>query len=374
MNLLEYIVFTVLVISNIALGLYFSFGKKHRGGTTDEMFLGERNIPTFALAVSVLATMMSAVGIIGFTAHFYAYGIHILWFIPTMFLTLPLVTHVITPVLYKLQITSIFEYLRLRFGNKLGVTASVLYFFFGQSLGALAVHASSIAVSTVFHVPLMWSSIAIGFTATVYTALAAVQRYLAARTLKDARRTAWIGTAMISVYFIINMALGLVMTYWYRGCDPELSGEISTHDQIIPFYVVRNLASFPGFSGIFLAGIVGATTSTTSSLINSLTAICYIDIASQVFKITETSSKKVTKGIALDVNASGVVAVYFDWTTTWCRCLQRSERAQHQPPGLYHPERPLNSIPKVTLAHLPTGLNHRRTSETRAADQKSTSS
>ncbi|CAN8019400.1 unnamed protein product [Ixodes persulcatus] len=109
MNLLEYIIFTVLVISNIALGLYFSFAKKHRDGTTDEMFLGERNIPTFALAVSVLATMMSAIGVIGFTAHFYAYGIHILWFIPTMFLTLPLVTQVITPVLYKLQITSIFE-------------------------------------------------------------------------------------------------------------------------------------------------------------------------------------------------------------------------------------------------------------------------
>ncbi|CAN8019399.1 unnamed protein product, partial [Ixodes persulcatus] len=114
-------------------------------------------------------------------------------------------------------------------------------------------------------------------------------------------RTAWFGTAMISVYFIVNMALGLVMTYWYRDCDPELSGEISTHDQIIPFYVVHNLASFPGFSGIFLAGIVGATTSTTSSLINSLTAICSIDIASQVCKITDTSSKKVTKGIAFAI-------------------------------------------------------------------------
>ncbi|CAN8001809.1 unnamed protein product [Ixodes hexagonus] len=379
---LEYILFAVLTTASIGLGLYFSFSKKHGDGTTDEMFLGKRSMPMFPLAVSVLATMMSALGLIGFAAHFYAYGIHLVWSVPTMFITLPLVTHVITPVLYRLRVTSVFEYLRLRYGNKLGVIACVFYFFFGQSLGALAVHASSLAVSTVFHVPLLWSSLVIGLAGTVYTALgglrsvvwtdcmqtviilsglatifikvgfdsffkprrpfsfqdlkpyffnaifdvtedeniwanliglsamclfrngidqAAVQRYLAARTLKDARRTAWYGTSMINGYFLLTCILSLVMAYWYRDCDPELSGEIDTHDQIIPFYVVRNLASVPGFSGLFLSGIVGATTSTTSSIINSLAAICYIDIVSQSFKITETSSKQVTKGIAFAI-------------------------------------------------------------------------
>ncbi|CAN7992886.1 unnamed protein product, partial [Ixodes hexagonus] len=62
-------------------------------------------------------------------------------------------------------------YLRLRFGNKIGLTACGLYFFISQTVGAVALFAASVAISTLFHVSLLWSTVAIGIAGTVYTAL-----------------------------------------------------------------------------------------------------------------------------------------------------------------------------------------------------------
>ncbi|EEC06268.1 sodium/solute symporter, putative, partial [Ixodes scapularis] len=62
-------------------------------------------------------------------------------------------------------------YLRLRFGNKIGLTACALYFFISQTVGAVALYAASVAISTLFPVSLLWSTVAIGVAGTIYTAL-----------------------------------------------------------------------------------------------------------------------------------------------------------------------------------------------------------
>lgn len=168
----EYVIFTVIVGGNIALGIYFSFDKKARlGGDTYDVFLGKRSLAMFPLAVSVLASMMSALGIIGFSAHYYAFGVHMLWSTVPILLVMPIVANIIVPVLYKLKITSVFEYHRMRFGGAVAVATCVLYFFFAQSMAALSIYTASLAVSTVFQIPVTWCSLTIGFTATVYTAL-----------------------------------------------------------------------------------------------------------------------------------------------------------------------------------------------------------
>ncbi|XP_075740447.1 sodium-coupled monocarboxylate transporter 2 isoform X1 [Rhipicephalus microplus] len=383
---IEYMIFTIIVGGNILLGLYFSFRK--RAGLqddTDEVFLGNRTLAMFPLAVSVLASMMSALGIVGFTAHYYAYGIHMMWGMLPMLVTMPFITIIIVPVFYRLKITSVFEYHRMRFGSSIAAATCALYFLFAQSLGALCIYTASLAVSTVFGFPVTWCSLVIGLTGTVYTALGGlrgvvwtdcvqaivilaapatiivkvlwdaskrrlrpmtfedfkpfafqynldftqdenlwscligllwtwiyragldqimVQRYLASRTLRAAQRTAWWGTLLIIAYFIVAAALGLIMAYWYRDCDPMVAGVITSLDQVIPYYVNTHLAGFIGFSGLFLAGVVGATTSTISSAINSLAAVTYVEFVAMFAAPTPKVSLLLTKLLAF---ASGII-------------------------------------------------------------------
>lgn len=381
-HIVEYTVFGVLMCANLGLGLFFACNRGKKAKTTDEMFLGSRTLRTLPLAMSVLASMCSAIGIIGFSGHYYTFGFHYLW----NYLSAPIVAlvvgKVVIPVLYDLKVTSVFEYLRLRFGNKIGLTACGLYFFISQTIGAAALFAASVAISTLFHVPVLWSTVAIGIAGTVYTALGGlrgvvwtdciqavlilmapitvvvkvvydahhkniklrpmsdfnvkayfmessldftkdenvwavliglfvhslfragmdqvvVQRYLAARKLDEAQRTAYIGVALNSAYNIIMAGMALALVYWYRDCDPMLSGAISKLDQILPYYVKENLSDFPGFSGMFLTGVACAATSTISSIINSQAAVFYVDVIAPYTKLSDAQAMRLNKQLAL---------------------------------------------------------------------------
>ncbi|EEC07574.1 sodium-dependent multivitamin transporter, putative, partial [Ixodes scapularis] len=105
----EYIIFCLLVISNLGLGLYFAFSIRLGKTSLGEIFLANRQIRAAPLALSVLASTMSASRIVGSTAHYYAYGFHFLWSVGAKLLVLPIAMYVVVPLLYGLKITSIFE-------------------------------------------------------------------------------------------------------------------------------------------------------------------------------------------------------------------------------------------------------------------------
>uniref|UniRef100_A0A6B0UU13 Putative sodium-dependent multivitamin transporter n=1 Tax=Ixodes ricinus TaxID=34613 RepID=A0A6B0UU13_IXORI len=105
----EYAVFTVVMLANLGLGLYFALFKRLRDQSTGELFLGNRTLKTIPLALSVFASTISSVSVVAITGHFYAYGFHFAWGAVAAFLVLPVSFLVIIPVLYRLKVTSIFE-------------------------------------------------------------------------------------------------------------------------------------------------------------------------------------------------------------------------------------------------------------------------
>ncbi|CAN8019387.1 unnamed protein product, partial [Ixodes persulcatus] len=364
----------------IGLGLVFSFKRTGRL-TIQEMFLGSRTLRMVPLALSAVSSVMSSIGIIAFTAHFYAYGTHMGWTSLGVLLCIPITTDVIIPVLYRLKITSIFE-LRLR--DDANILFSELFFFF---LHLKHCNTDQIFVfafeyfCTVFQIPFLWNCLAIGLTGTFYTALGGlrgvvwtdsmqaiitllaptaiivkaiydsqtgifklrplsdlefgsfvadtsldftkdeniwscligilpiqlyrfgmdqmvVQRYLAARTLEEAKRSARVGTALWAIFNLVLTSLGIFLIYWFRDCDPLLLGDIKQLDQLLPFYVKKHLTQYPGFSGLFLAGVVSAATSTISSIINSQAAVIYTDVISHHFSLSELQATRVTRVLA----------------------------------------------------------------------------
>ncbi|KAL1447698.1 hypothetical protein MTO96_028400 [Rhipicephalus appendiculatus] len=112
-RLTEYIIFGALMASNLSMALYISLRKTNsRTGTkvtTAEVFLGNRLLRTIPLAASSVASLFSSTGIVGYPAHYYAYGWHMAWSYVMPLVFIPLSTHVFVPLLYRLRITSIFE-------------------------------------------------------------------------------------------------------------------------------------------------------------------------------------------------------------------------------------------------------------------------
>lgn len=106
----DYATFSLLTGASLCVGWYFSFHRKVlHGATTDEIFLGSKSLRMLPLAMSVLATMASATGVIGSPAHMYAYGFHMGWIAVSNLILIPIGFFLVVPVLYELKVTSVFQ-------------------------------------------------------------------------------------------------------------------------------------------------------------------------------------------------------------------------------------------------------------------------
>ncbi|XP_049272425.1 sodium-dependent multivitamin transporter-like [Rhipicephalus sanguineus] len=150
--ILDCTLFGVLVLGNFILGMYFSLRKRtlpvQSTSVKLEMFLGSRALKILPLAASSAASLFSSTGLVGFSAHYYAYGWHLIWAFVGPFLCLPIATHVFIPVLYRLRITSIFEYIRLRFNAAISLTTCAIYILLTQTIGAISISAASLTLFT----------------------------------------------------------------------------------------------------------------------------------------------------------------------------------------------------------------------------------
>lgn len=79
---------------------------------------------------------------------------------------------------------------------------------------------------------------------------------------------------MLSVLTILT---GLVIYANFWMSDPMTCGEIGKPDQLLPFFVIRKLSSYPGVPGLVIAGIFSGSLSTVSSFVNSLSAVTLED-------------------------------------------------------------------------------------------------
>ena len=102
-----------------------------------------------------------------------------------------------------------------------------------------------------------------------------VQRYLAARSARDASRAlVWSGI-VVFVQFTIFLSLGLLLWVYYTTyapteLEPITAGGAIQTDQVFPMFIVTHLPS--GLRGLVIAAVVAAAMSTLSSSLNSSAA------------------------------------------------------------------------------------------------------
>lgn len=79
------------------------------------------------------------------------------------------------------------------------------------------------------------------------------------------------------------MFCGLVLFAVYKDCDPVTSGQISSHDKVMPYFAATKMSAYPGLTGLFVAGIFSASLSTISAMLNSLAAIFLEDYVKRFY-------------------------------------------------------------------------------------------
>lgn len=122
----DYTLFSGLLGVSVLIGVYFGCFEKKQDNTT-EYLLGGKTMSFFPIAMSLIASHISGVSLLGIPAEVYQYGSQYAACIFTSFISCALISVIYMPVFYQLQLTSTFEYLELRFTRPVRVLASFLY-------------------------------------------------------------------------------------------------------------------------------------------------------------------------------------------------------------------------------------------------------
>ncbi|CAF0974822.1 unnamed protein product [Adineta steineri] len=183
-DVVDYIIFALLLLFSAAIGLFYGFidkrRKKKKGdvengaigqstNTAKDYLLAGKSMGVFPTAMSLLASFMSAITILGTPAEIYIYGTQY-WIICISYIfTVYLTATLFMPMFVKLEVTSAYEYLEKRFDRNVRLVASVIFSVQMIVYMALVLYAPALALSQVTGLNVWISVISIGVICTMYT-------------------------------------------------------------------------------------------------------------------------------------------------------------------------------------------------------------
>ncbi|XP_055938541.1 putative sodium-dependent multivitamin transporter [Argiope bruennichi] len=139
-----------------------------------------------------------------------------------------------------------------------------------------------------------------------------VQRMLTVSSVKKARIALFSSIPVIAIFHVVNVFVGLVVYANFYDCDPLTSSErpISKPDQLLPYFSLKALSSFPGMPGLCICGMLSAALSTLSSLFNSLTTVTVEDFMRPFWKMSDRRNAMAAKFITIFYGFLSLVLTY----------------------------------------------------------------
>ncbi|MFN8668962.1 MAG: sodium:solute symporter [Gemmatimonadaceae bacterium] len=162
-------------------------------------FLAGRSLPWWAVGLSVMATQLSAVTMIGTTGQGATDGLRFVQFYFGLPLAMVILGVTLVPFLHGAKVYTAYEYLERRFDPKTRTLTSFLFLLSrGMSCGTI-IAAPAVVFSAIFGWPLPWSVALIGIPTVLYTMIGGVK----AVAWADVKQMVVITSALVAVVVVL---------------------------------------------------------------------------------------------------------------------------------------------------------------------------
>ncbi|MBN2182285.1 MAG: sodium/solute symporter [Sedimentisphaerales bacterium] len=194
----------ILLISVIPLFVisYF-FGKEEKD--TGDFFLGGRKVPSIVSCLSFVATEVSALTIVGVPATAFSENWEYLQFFIGSAAARITVAFLFIPVFYKYECTSIYEFLKHRFGNATQYTGSIFFFITRLTASGVRLYATSMAVAYIMGWSLIQAILLFTIVSIIFIAFGGIKAVV------------WAGAYQASMFFIGGIALLIFLLFQMQG-------------------------------------------------------------------------------------------------------------------------------------------------------------
>ncbi|WP_432800208.1 sodium:solute symporter family transporter [Poriferisphaera sp. WC338] len=168
---LNYTVLIVYLLGMLVIGFYIS----GRGGTTEDFFLAGKRIPWWAAGLSIFSTQLSAITFIAIPAKTFATDWTYLALNGTILLSAPIAIYLFLPFFCRLNVTTAYEYLEMRFNMFARMIASAMFMFFQVGRIGIVLFLPSIALALATNLPVEICILIMGAITIVYTVMGGIE-------------------------------------------------------------------------------------------------------------------------------------------------------------------------------------------------------
>lgn len=188
------------------IGLYFLavigiswYVSRNMGHTTGDFFLGGQKIPWWAAGLSIFGSKLSALTFIAIPAKAYATDwVYIMNNVMIVAIA-PIVTLFYLPYFRKLKLTSVYEYLQIRFNTKVKLLGSLTFVIFQLSRLGVVIYLPALVLSTVTGINIFACILLTTFITTAYSVAGGIEAVVWTEVMQV---FVLLGGALASFFFI----------------------------------------------------------------------------------------------------------------------------------------------------------------------------
>ena len=195
MHWVTWVIVVVYLVFVVGDGLRRARGAKN----IEAYFLANRSLPWWAVGLSVMATQLSAITLIGTTGQGATDGLKFVQFYFGLPIAMVILGVTIVPFLHGAKVYTAYEYLERRFDARTRTLTSFLFLVSrGMSAGVI-ISAPAVVLSAIFGWPLTWCVALIGVPTVIYTVIGGVQ----AVTWADVKQMFVIVGAVLAMLYVL---------------------------------------------------------------------------------------------------------------------------------------------------------------------------
>nr|XP_004665995.1 sodium/iodide cotransporter [Jaculus jaculus] len=164
----DYAVFAGMLAVSTGIGLRVGLAG---GGqrSADDFFTGGRQLAAVPVGLSLAASFMSAVQVLGVPAEAARYGLKFVWMCVGQLLNSLLTAALFLPVFYRLGVTSTYQYLELRFSRPVRLCGTLQYLVATTLYTGIVIYAPALILNQVTGLDIWASLLSTGVICTLYT-------------------------------------------------------------------------------------------------------------------------------------------------------------------------------------------------------------
>jgi SSS family solute:Na+ symporter len=146
-----------------------------RSSEVEGYFLGSRNLPWWAVGLSVMATQLSAITMIGTTGQGYTDGMRFLQFYYALPIAMIILSVTLVPFFHNAKIFTAYEYLEQRFDAKTRAFTSLLFLLSRSMSLGVVISAPAVVLAVVLGFSVTGTVLLIAIPTAIYTMFGGVQ-------------------------------------------------------------------------------------------------------------------------------------------------------------------------------------------------------